>query len=106
MPNVTYIEANGNTTTANVNSGNSVMQGAVDNSIEGIPAEYGGSCACATCHCFVDEKWLEVVGPANDMEQEMLAMVDAARVNSRLSCQIAVTDNMDGLVVRLPEEQL
>ncbi len=73
--------------------------------IEGILAECGGACSCATCHCYVDEAWLEKAGNASDMEKDMLDSVMGQRDTSRLSCQLAVTEEMDGLVVHLPESQ-
>ena len=105
MPLITYIEADGNTTAVDVATGDTVMQGAVDNLVEGILAECGGSCACATCHCFVDPAWQHKVGPADGIEQDLLEGVMEANDSSRLSCQIVVTDELDGLVVRLPESQ-
>ena len=105
MPQITYIEANGAEHEIDVPAGNSVMQGAIDNMIDGILAECGGACACATCHCYVDESWLEKVGPAGEIEREMLDATPEPRENSRLSCQIEVSDELDGLIVRLPESQ-
>lgn len=105
MANVTYIQSNGSVTTVEVDDGKTVMQGAVDNMIDGIDAECGGACACATCHCYVDESWTVKVGAANDMEEELLDGVSSSNNNSRLSCQIEINDELDGLVVHLPEQQ-
>lgn len=105
MPQVTYIGYDGAINEIEVASGTSVMQGAVDNMIDGIVAECGGSCSCATCHCYVDEAWVGKIPPASEMEKDMLECVLEPRENSRLSCQIKVTDELDGLVVRLPESQ-
>jgi len=105
MPKVTYVDFNGGETTVDVPVGNSVMQGAMDNMVDGVLAECGGACACATCHVIVDDAWADKAGEASSTETEMLDFVDAAEDNSRLSCQIKVTDEMDGLVVRLPESQ-
>ncbi len=105
MPLVTYISHDGTTTEIEVPVGNSVMQGAVDNMLDGIIAECGGSCSCATCHCYIDEAWLGKVPPASEMEKDMLQCVLEPQDNSRLSCQINVTDELDGLVIRLPESQ-
>ena len=105
MPKITYIQADGTVNEVEVSTGQSVMQGAIDNMIDGIDAECGGACACATCHCFVDNDWLETVGAANDMEEELLDGVTTADNRSRLSCQIEVSDELDGLVVHLPESQ-
>ena len=95
MPTVTYIEASGQRHEVNLDSGTNLMQGAVDNMIDGTVAECGGSCSCATCHCYIEESWSSKVEPASEIEKE----------NSRLSCQINVTDSLDGLVVHLPESQ-
>jgi 2Fe-2S ferredoxin len=81
------------------------MEGALNNMIDGIVAECGGSCVCCTCHCMIDPEWSEVVGEANDEENELLEMLDVREPTSRLSCQVQVTDEMDGMVVRLPESQ-
>ena len=90
-----------------VATGNSVMQGAVDNDIEGVLAECGGNCSCATCHVYVADEWVNKVSPPDDMEIEMIELVAAeVRPNSRLSCQITVSDSLDGLTVMLPDTQL
>jgi len=103
---VTYIEHSGAVHKVQVPTGNSVMQGAVNNMIQGIVAECGGGLACATCHCYVDEAWMERVGPASEPESQMLEFAaNARKANSRLSCQITVSDELDGLVVHLPESQ-
>lgn len=102
---ITYIESDGKTYEIQVEIGSTVMQGAVDNLIDGIVAECGGACSCATCHCYVDDAWVEKVGPAGDMEKEMLECALDPRDSSRLSCQIEVTEELDGLVVHLPESQ-
>jgi len=105
MPVINYISADGAINEIEVASGSSVMQGAVDNMIDGIVAECGGSCSCATCHCYVDDAWIEKVPVPSEMEKDMLECVLEPQPNSRLSCQIEVTDDLDGLVVRLPESQ-
>ncbi|GAB3110552.1 2Fe-2S iron-sulfur cluster binding domain-containing protein [Aestuariicella hydrocarbonica] len=105
MPLINYIEANGNHHEAEVSVGETVMQGAVDNMIDSILAECGGACACATCHCYVDEAWIDKIPPAQGIEQDMLEAVVEPKDNSRLSCQIYVTEEMDGFTVRLPESQ-
>ncbi len=105
MPGITYIQADGTANEVEVAAGQSVMQGAVDNMIDGIDAECGGACSCATCHCYVDNDWLATVGPANDMEVELLDGVTGSNGRSRLSCQIEVSEALDGLVVHLPESQ-
>ncbi len=105
MPTVTYIEANGQSHEVDVESGASLMQGAVDNMIEGIVAECGGACACATCHCYVDSSWADKIEPASEMENDLLSCVTEPKDNSRLSCQVKMTDALNGLVVHLPESQ-
>lgn len=105
MPVVNYISFDGAINEIEVASGTSVMQGAVDNMIDGIVAECGGSCSCATCHCYVDPAWVDKIPPPSEMEKDMLECVLEPQDNSRLSCQITVTDELDGLVVRLPESQ-
>lgn len=105
MPRITYVQADGTANEVEVAAGQSVMQGAVNNLIDGIDAECGGACACATCHCYVDNDWRAAVGPANDMEGELLDGVTGSNGQSRLSCQIEVSQALDGLVVHLPESQ-
>jgi 2Fe-2S ferredoxin len=107
IPKITYIEHDGREHRVEVPSGLSVMRGAVDNGIPGIDADCGGQCACATCHVYVDESWLAVTGmPApGSQEASMLSFAALAEPNSRLSCQLRVSEALDGLVVRLPEGQ-
>lgn len=105
MPVVTYVSHNGEINEVEVASGTSVMQGAVDNMLDGMVAECGGSCSCATCHCYVDEAWLDKIPGADEMEKDMLECVLEPQENSRLSCQVIVTDELDGLVIKLPESQ-
>lgn len=106
MTHITYIEASGQATTVNLADGWSLMQGATANGIDGILGECGGSCACATCHCYVDEARLGDIPAASDGELAMLENVaDERRSNSRLACQIKATAALEGLVIRLPEMQ-
>ncbi len=105
MPTIKYIEFNGTEHEVDVMSGTTVMQAALDNMIEGIVGECGGSCVCSTCHCMVDPAWTHITGEVNSEENDLLDIVDEREETSRLSCQIKVTDEMDGLVVRLPESQ-
>jgi 2Fe-2S ferredoxin len=107
MAKITYIEHHGTPHTVDVRNGKSVMQGAVDHNVPGIDADCGGECACATCHVYVDAAWLAVTGlPApGSQEASMLSFAAVTQADSRLSCQIAVTDALDGLVVRMPEGQ-
>ena len=107
MPKITYVEHGGLEHLVEVPHGSSVMRGAVDNGIPGIDADCGGECACATCHVYVDPGWLAVTGApaAGSQEASMLSFAALARPNSRLSCQIRVSEALDGLIVRLPEGQ-
>jgi len=105
MAKITYIEFNGAPHTVDVSNGLSVMEGAIKNMIPGIDADCGGACACATCHVYVDPAWTAVVGGPSEMEQTMLDFAENVEDNSRLSCQITVTDALDGLVVRMPKSQ-
>ncbi|MFZ1989093.1 MAG: 2Fe-2S iron-sulfur cluster-binding protein [Alphaproteobacteria bacterium] len=105
MAKITYIEFNGTAHAIDVPSGLSVMEGAIKNMVPGIDADCGGACACATCHVYVDPAWTETVGGPSEMEQTMLDFAEDVEDNSRLSCQITVTDALDGLIVRLPKSQ-
>jgi ferredoxin, 2Fe-2S len=106
MPRITYVEATGAETTLELAEGWSLMQGATANGVEGILGECGGSCACATCHCYVDEARLADLPPPTDNELAMLENAAAERrPNSRLACQIKATAALDGLVVHLPDTQ-
>ena len=105
MVQITYIEPDGTAKTVDVAEGRTVMEGAVGNGIAGIIAECGGACSCATCHAYVDEAWLAVVGEAAGDEADMLDVAADVRPNSRLTCQIEVTAALDGLVLKIPAEQ-
>lgn len=105
MPKIKYIEHSGKEHEVDVPAGWSVMEGAVKNLIPGIDADCGGACACATCHVFVDQAWLDKLPPKQDMEETMLDFAPDMAANSRLSCQIKVTPALDGLVVRMPKSQ-
>lgn len=105
MPKITFVEADGTRREIDASTGDSVMRNAVNNGIAGIVAMCGGACACATCHVFVDPAWIARIGPADDGEDAMLFFATGRRDNSRLSCQIEVTDALDGLVLYVPEEQ-
>jgi 2Fe-2S ferredoxin len=106
MPSVKFISHDGVEQEVHVAAGTSVMHAAVDNGVKGILADCGGACSCATCHCYVDDAWLEKTGAADDVETQMLEFVMDPQPNSRLSCQIIVRDELDGLVIRLPESQI
>jgi ferredoxin, 2Fe-2S len=106
MPRVTYIDPNGRAQTLVLEAGSTVMRGAVDAAVEGIEAQCGGNCACATCHCYVHEQWLDKLPPPSDDESLMLSNVAAERrPNSRLSCQLIVEPALDGLTVQFPDRQ-
>ena len=105
MTKITYIESNQKTHTVDVDNGLSVMEGAVQNNIPGIDADCGGGMACATCHVYVKEEWLDKLPKKEDGEEDMLDMAFEPKKNSRLSCQLIVSDEMDGLVVNIPSKQ-
>jgi ferredoxin, 2Fe-2S len=105
MAKITYIEFNGTEHVVDVKNGLSVMEGAVKNNIPGIDADCGGACACATCHVYVDQAWIDKTGSQSAMEESMLDFAENVEDNSRLSCQIKVSDDLDGLVVRMPQSQ-
>ena len=105
MPKITYIEFNGKTHTIEVANGLSVMEGAVQNNIPGIDADCGGSMACATCHVYVKEEWFDKLIKKEDGEEDMLDMANKPNKFSRLSCQLLVSEKLEGLVVKLPEKQ-
>lgn len=101
MPKVTYIDVDGTRYDCDVASGLSVMEGAVNYGVPGILAICGGSCACSTCHAYIDDDWIARVGPPNDIEDATLDLANERRPNSRLTCQVQLTDAMDGLVVHV-----
>ena len=107
MVKLTYIAADGTETTVEAEEGSNVMQTALDNDVDGIVGECGGSMMCATCHCYVDEAWAEKTGDRNPGEDDMLeCAADEVKATSRLSCQIKLTPQLDGLVVHLPQDQV
>jgi ferredoxin, 2Fe-2S len=105
MPTIHYIEHDGTKHDVEAKNGLSVMEIAIKNNVPGIDADCGGACACATCHVYVDPAWLERTGEPDAMEESMLDFAAEREPNSRLSCQIRVRDELDGLIVRLPEFQ-
>ena len=105
MPKIIFTDSSGNARTIEAENGSTVMETAIRNNIPGIEAECGGACACATCHVYVDEAWREKVGGPSPMEEDMLDFGYDVRPNSRLSCQIKVSDELDGLVVSTPDKQ-
>ncbi len=105
MAKITYVQPDGTTSQVDVANGQSVKDGAVNNLVPGILAECGGACACATCHVYIDDAWMEKVGEAQGVEKDMLDFAFEPRETSRLSCQVDVSAALDGLVVHVPEEQ-
>ena len=107
MAKITYIEHGGKEHVVEVANGMTVMEGARDNNIPGIEADCGGACACSTCHVYVDGAWVEKLPAKDDMETDMLDFAyEPDETRSRLTCQIKVTDALDGLVVQMPEKQI
>ena len=105
MPKITFKDPSGNSKTIEIENGLSVMEGAIQNDISGIDADCGGGMACATCHVYVEEKWFDKLPKAEDAEVDMIDMAHEPKKNSRLSCQLIITDELNGLVVTTPEKQ-
>ena len=105
MPKITYQDNKGNSKIIDVENGLTVMEGAIQNDIPGIDADCGGSMACATCHVYVEEKWLDKLPKPEEAEVDMVDMAFEPKKNSRLSCQLIVSDEMNGLVVNIPSKQ-
>ncbi|TPW31951.1 2Fe-2S iron-sulfur cluster-binding protein [Pararhizobium mangrovi] len=105
MTKITIVAFDGTRHELAAENGSTVMENAIRNNVPGIEAECGGACACATCHVYVDEGWIDVVGEPEAMEEDMLDFAYDVRPTSRLSCQIAVSDELEGLVVSVPERQ-
>ena len=105
MPKITYIDHQDNSKTIEVENGLTVMEGAIQNNIVGIDADCGGSMACATCHVYVEEKWFNKLPKAEEAEVDMIDMAFEPKKNSRLSCQLIVSDELDGLIVTTPAKQ-
>ncbi len=105
MPKITFIAADNTTYDVEAEAGSTVMEAAIRNLVPGIEAECGGACACATCHVHVDDKWTDTVGKPQPMEEDMLDFAYDVRPTSRLSCQIKVSPELDGLIVHVPERQ-
>jgi len=106
MPRVTFIQADGDSSEVNATSGDSVMETAIDNDVYGIVAECGGACSCATCHVYIEDEWLGKLPQPDALEDGMLDCVIDRRPNSRLSCQIRISNEIDGIRVRVPESQI
>ena len=105
MPKITYKDKSGNSKTLEVEKGLTVMEGAIQNNVPGIDADCGGSMACATCHVYVEEKWLNKIQKAEEAEEDMIDMAFEPKKNSRLSCQLIVSEELDGLIVTTPSKQ-
>jgi ferredoxin, 2Fe-2S len=105
MAKITYIGHDGRRYEVEAENGSTVMENAIRNGVPGIEAECGGACACATCHVYVAEDWFEKTGGPSPMEEDMLDFAYELQTNSRLSCQITVSDELDGLVVTVPAKQ-
>ena len=105
MPKITFVTSAGKSFEVDAEIGSTVMENAIKSSVPGIEAECGGACACATCHVYVDDAWAAATGEPEVMEEDMLDFAYDVRPTSRLSCQIKVTDDLDGLVIRVPERQ-
>ena len=105
MTKITYIEPSGERIETEGENGSTVMETAILNGVNGIVAECGGACSCATCHVYIEPDWQDVVGGPSPMEEDMLDFAFEVKPNSRLSCQIKVRDDIDGLVVRVPSRQ-
>lgn len=105
MAKISFIDTSGEKRTVEADAGSTVMEAAIRNDVPGIEAECGGACSCATCHVYVDDAWRDAVGGPEPMEEDMLDFAYDVRAGSRLSCQIKVTDKLDGLIVSTPERQ-
>ena len=105
MPKITYVDNKGDSKTIDVDNGLTVMEGAIQNDISGIDADCGGSMACATCHVYVEEKWLDKIPKAEEAEVDMIDMAYEPKKNSRLSCQLIISDELEGLTVTTPAQQ-
>lgn len=105
MAKVTFIEHNGKTHIIDANNGGTIMEAATKHNVPGIDADCGGACACATCHVYVDDAWLSKVPAMGSMEESMLDFAENVMPNSRLSCQIVLNEDLDGIVVTIPDSQ-
>ena len=105
MPKITFVDFEGTERVIEGTIGDSLMEAATTNDVPGIDADCGGACACATCHVYVAQEWTSVVGKPEDLEAEMLDVAEDVKENSRLSCQVKLTQEMDGLIITTPESQ-
>ncbi|MDG1142002.1 MAG: 2Fe-2S iron-sulfur cluster-binding protein [Hellea sp.] len=105
MPKINFVDSDGTNREVETKNGTSVMEAAVQNMIPGIDADCGGACACATCHIYVSDSWINKLKAKDDMEDSMLDFAEDVQENSRLSCQILMNDELDGITVTTPESQ-
>jgi len=105
MTKIIFVEANGETSEIEASNGATIMEVAIQNGIKGIVGECGGACTCATCHVYVDDKWVQKTGEPSANEEDMLDFASDVRQTSRLSCQLKISDELDGLIVHVPERQ-
>jgi 2Fe-2S ferredoxin len=105
MPKIKFINADNSVQEIEAEAGTSLMQAAMDNNVEGILAECGGACSCATCHCYIEPAWMDKAGDISEVEKDMLDCVLEPQTNSRLSCQVTISDDMDGIEIHIPESQ-
>ncbi|MFZ5556496.1 MAG: 2Fe-2S iron-sulfur cluster-binding protein [Pseudomonadota bacterium] len=106
MPRITFVQPDGTRITVDVAPGKSVMEGAREHGVPGILAECGGECSCSTCHCYVDDGWTDRLPPKDDAEAGLIDFAWEPRATSRLTCQLRVTAELDGLVLHVPAQQL
>ena len=106
MARITFIQPDGSAATVEIANGLTVMEGAIENDVTGVVAQCGGSCSCSTCHCYVADEWMGVLPPPDEEESGLIEFAWEPRGSSRLTCQIRVTDALDGLVLHVPAEQL
>jgi 2Fe-2S ferredoxin len=106
MPKITFVQPDGSRRTVEAIAGRTAMEAARDHEIHGILAECGGECSCSTCHCYVDVQWMGLLPPRKDDEASLLEFAFDPKPESRLACQLLVTDALDGLVLHVPEKQL
>lgn len=106
MPKIIYVQRSGERQAVDIPVGHSLMEGAIDHNVSGIVGECGGACACATCHAYIDSEWLGKLSPLDDMEDAMLDAAADRRENSRLTCQIQVTEELDGLLLEVANNEL
>lgn len=105
MTKISFVEHDGTRHEVETEAGSTIMEAALRNNVPGIVAECGGACTCATCHCYIDDKWVEAVGAPSAMEEDMLDFAYDVKESSRLSCQVKISEPLEGLIVHIPERQ-